>query len=242
MIAKDFWCNKVEITVFLCNGRLVRSRSCADGGVTAGQRSDIQQALASNPEVRRLPRDPAAGLRALPGALSRTRATAKPSSTAEGPAGVVPGEPEGPRGLPGRRRAPVQGLPGVFSVQDPASCSSRCFKGLNGCKWSSSGSPACLLVAAVLQVANTIRLTAFSRRRRSASCGWSARRTSTSSCRSSWRSWSPRSSAPRWPRERWRSLRSLTGQAPHRHPGHPVDRLGRDAHHGADSARYLGRF
>jgi cell division transport system permease protein len=39
-----------------------------------------------------------------------------------------------------------------------------------------------LIIAAILLVANTIRLSAFNRRRETASCAWSAPRTSTSSC------------------------------------------------------------
>ena len=59
----------------------------------------------------------------------------------------------------------VEGLPGVFSVQDSREVLEPLFKGLNGLQWISIGLAGGLLVAGVLQISNTIRLTVFSRRR-----------------------------------------------------------------------------
>src|SRR5262245_24273965 len=52
-VMKDFWYDKVEVSVFLC-GQDSTAPSCAGGEVTQAQREQIGQDLRSNPEVQRV--------------------------------------------------------------------------------------------------------------------------------------------------------------------------------------------
>src|ERR687893_133177 len=59
----------------------------------------------------------------------------------------------------------VAGLKGVQKVQDLHQLLDPFFRALNVLQWSTAGASALLLVAAALQIGNTIRLAAFARRR-----------------------------------------------------------------------------
>ena len=79
----------------------------------------------------------------------------------------------------------VSGYQGVAEVVDDSSILNNFYKLLDGARNAVVIIALFLLVAAILLVANTIRLSAFNRRREtSASCASWAPRTSTSSCRS----------------------------------------------------------
>ncbi|MEQ7127816.1 permease-like cell division protein FtsX [Actinopolymorpha sp. B11F2] len=161
-LVKGFWYDKVQIAVFMCND-VSSAPQCASGAVNAGQKSDIKQALTSNPEVKRVFHE------SQQQAFKRYQEIYKDSATA----GIV--EPKhlqesfrvslkDPQEYQGVQSA-VQGLPGVFSVQDSREVLEPLFKGLNGLQWISIGLAGGLLIAGVLQISNTIRLTVFSRRR-----------------------------------------------------------------------------
>ncbi|MGW5361586.1 permease-like cell division protein FtsX [Actinopolymorpha pittospori] len=161
-IVKGFWYDKVEIAVFMCNG-VSSAPQCADGAVSAGQRNDIQQALKSNPEVRRIFHETQQQAFVRYQEIYKDAATAKVVEAKDLPESfrVSLKNPEDYQGVV----SAVQGLPGVFSVQDSRQLLEPLFKGLNGLQWISIGLAGGLLVAAVLQIGNTIRLTVFSRRR-----------------------------------------------------------------------------
>jgi cell division transport system permease protein len=59
----------------------------------------------------------------------------------------------------------VTGLPGVHRVQDLREYLDPIFAWLNMIRWATVGTSAVLLLAAALQIGNTIRMVAFSRRR-----------------------------------------------------------------------------
>ena len=50
-VMKDYWYDKIEVSVFLC-GSLSQSPSCSGGPVTAAQRNAIQSDLKSLPVVQ----------------------------------------------------------------------------------------------------------------------------------------------------------------------------------------------
>jgi cell division transport system permease protein len=161
-LVKGFWYDKVQIAVFMCND-VGSSPQCADGAVSGGQKAEIQQALASNPEVRKVYHE------SQQQAYVRYKEIYKDAATANI---VEPGDMQesfrvslkNPQQFQGVVSA-VQGLPGVFRVQDSREVLEPLFKGLNGLQWISIGLAGGLLVAGVLQISNTIRLTVFSRRR-----------------------------------------------------------------------------
>ena len=61
--------------------------------------------------------------------------------------------------------AEASSLPGVQTVLDLHQVLDPIFAALNGLKWGTMGMAALLLVAATLQIGNTIRMSAFTRRR-----------------------------------------------------------------------------
>jgi cell division transport system permease protein len=161
-LAKGEWYDRVEIAVFMCNDMQV-SEVCADGAVTGSQRSEIKQTLKSNGVVKDIYHESQAE------ALKNYREMYKDSSTADLVA--VQDMQESFRvGLKNPEEyesviSEVQGLPGVESVGNTRELLEPLFKGLNGLQWMSIGMAGGLLIAAVLQIGNTIRLIVFSRRR-----------------------------------------------------------------------------
>jgi cell division transport system permease protein len=97
------------------------------------------------------------------------------------------------------------GMAGVEEVKNQLQYLEPLFSALTIATYIAVGIAVLMLIAAVLLIATTIRLSAYARRRRSASCDSSAPRTGSSRRRSSWRASSPRSSARSWraPRSSW---------------------------------------
>ncbi|WP_020574166.1 permease-like cell division protein FtsX [Actinopolymorpha alba] len=161
-LVKGFWYDKVQIAVFMCND-VSSSPQCADGAVSGAQRTEIEQALSTNPEVRKVYHESQQQAYARYQEIYKDAATAdivKPVDLQES-FRVSLKNPEQYQGV----QSAVQGLPGVFSVQDSREVLEPLFKGLNGLQWISIGLAGGLLIAGVLQIGNTIRLTVFSRRR-----------------------------------------------------------------------------
>ncbi|REF37584.1 permease-like cell division protein FtsX [Thermasporomyces composti] len=161
-LAKGFWYDKVEIAVFLCND-VTSAPQCADGAVSEEQKAEIKRVLVANPEVRQVYHESQEEAYERYKQIYKDSATVdlvKPSDLQES-FRVSLKDPQQYHGV----RSAVQGLPGVFSVQDSREVLEPLFKGLNGLQWVSIGLAGGLLIAAVLQISNTIRLTVFSRRR-----------------------------------------------------------------------------
>ncbi|MBM7786266.1 permease-like cell division protein FtsX [Tenggerimyces flavus] len=161
-LVKGFWYDKVQIAVFMCNDT-ASSPQCADGKVTDDQKSQIKQTLSSNPEVRGVFEE------TQQEAFKRYQEIYQDSATSD----IVQADDlqssyrvslKNPEQYEGVVSA-VQGLPGVYSVQDSREVLEPLFKGLNGLQWMAIGLAGGLLIAAILQIGNTIRLTVFSRRR-----------------------------------------------------------------------------
>lgn len=165
-LAKGFWYDKIQVSVYLCNETDAKSSAggrCADGPVTDDQRAEIKRALSNSPMVekvyfetqqeayenyKKLYKDAASTPFVQAGDLQATFRVAL----------------ENPQQYEEVQSA-VAGLPGVHTVQDSHEVLEPLFKGLNGLQWMSIGLSGGLLIAAVLQIGNTIRLTVFSRRR-----------------------------------------------------------------------------
>jgi len=160
-LAKGFWYDKVQIAVFMCNEGAETSR--CDGAVTTAQQSTIEKTLKSNPQVADVYYENQQT------AYERFKQICKDCATVDI---VQPQDMQSsfrvklndPRQYETVSSA-VSGLPGVLSVQDSRQVLEPLFNGLNSLKWISIGLSVGLLLAAVLQIANTIRLTVFSRRR-----------------------------------------------------------------------------
>jgi cell division transport system permease protein len=165
--AESYWGSKLQITVFLCNQNSATA-NCLDGEVTAAQKTAIQRVLDTNTEVDswRLQTKQQAYDKWREAYVSgndterRVYASIRPSDMQES-YWVQLKDPERFAGIKGA----VQGLPGVNTVRDLRSVLKPIYFWINVMKWGAIAIAAFLVVAAVLQVGNTIRLAAFARRR-----------------------------------------------------------------------------
>ncbi len=165
--AEDYWGSKLQITVFLCNQNSA-TPNCLNGEVTGAQKSSIQKVLDGNSEVAswRLQTKQEAYDKWRQAYVSgndtqrRVYNSIRPSDMQES-YWVQLKNPEQFLGI----KSAVQGLAGVNTVRDLRSVLKPIYFWMNVLKWGAIAIAAFLVVAAILQVGNTIRLAAFARRR-----------------------------------------------------------------------------
>lgn len=162
-LVKGRWYDKIEISVFLCTEH-TQGGMCEEGkGTTDAQRDTIRQTLEANPEVaevfyeskdeafeefqRVFADSPILGSRTVDQMQDSFRVKLE---NPENYSGVV---------------SEAEGLQGVQNVQDLHSILDPMFNWLNALQWATLGMSVLLLLAASLQIANTIRMAAFTRRR-----------------------------------------------------------------------------
>jgi len=162
---KDYWYDRVQVSIFLC-GQDSEESSCAGGEVTQTQKDQIQADLKSPQLASYVDR---VYFESKQEAYQRFMAQFKDSVLSENV--TVDQMPESFRV---RLKNPEQyqvvaqvfdGRTGVESVQDQNEVLDPLFSLLNRLKYYSWLLAALTLVCAVLLVATTIRLTAFTRRR-----------------------------------------------------------------------------
>jgi cell division transport system permease protein len=165
--AEEYWGSKLQITVFLCNQNSTTA-NCVNGEVTDQQKQAVEQVLDTNDEVASW------SLQSKQEAYDKWREayvsddeteravydSIRPSDMQES-YWVQLKDPERFQGI----KSAVQGLPGVNTVRDLREVLKPIYFWMNVMKWGAIGVAAFLVVAAVLQVGNTIRLAAFARRR-----------------------------------------------------------------------------
>lgn len=159
---KGYWYDKVEVAVFLCNDDRTRP-SCSQGPVTDPQRTQIRDDLDGLPQVEKIyyESQDEAYQRWQEGAEDKEYAGSVPPDAFNEAFRVKLRDPEEFEIVADA----FDGRPGVFEVQDQREVLEKFFKVLNVFQngaWLFAG---LALVAAVLLVANTMRLAAFSRRR-----------------------------------------------------------------------------
>lgn len=162
-LVKSRWYDKIEISVFLCTERTTGG-TCEDGKeTTEAQREAIRTALEANPEVKEVFYETKAEafeefqrvFKDSPVLASRTEEQMQDSFRIK----LV--NPENYKGVVSE----AQGLQGVQNVQDLKGVLDPIFRALNMLQWATLGMSILLLVAAALQIATTIRMAAFTRRR-----------------------------------------------------------------------------
>ncbi|MBA2465428.1 MAG: ABC transporter permease [Nocardioidaceae bacterium] len=165
--AESYWGSKLQITVFLCNQNSATA-NCVNGEATGQQKKAVEEVLDGNDEVASW------RLETKQEAYDKWRAayvgndeterrvydSIRPSDMQESYA-VQLKDPEQFMGI----RSAVEGLAGVTTVKDLREVLKPIYFWMNVMKWGAIGIAAFLVVAAVLQVGNTIRLAAFARRR-----------------------------------------------------------------------------
>ena len=190
---KGYWYDKVNVSIFLCNKNDAESDpNCAKGAVTgAAEGADPQPSWSKMTVVDKVYHESAdEAYKHYKEQFERLPAGRLPHPGPD--AGVLPRQAQGPREVPGRRRPPSPGGPGVQAVQDQRTSLENLFNLLNGMN----------IAAAVRDGADARRRADADRQHGAglgvqpaagdrASCGWSAPPASTSRCRSSWRPRSP---------------------------------------------------
>ena len=165
--AEEYWGSKLQITVFLCNQNST-TPNCVNGEVSNAQKDDIEQVLDTHDQVAswRLQGKQEAFEKWKSAYISddeterRVYESIRPSDMQES-YWVQLKDPERFLGI----KSQVEGLQGVNSVRDLREVLKPIYFWMNVMKWGAIGVAAFLVVAAVLQVGNTIRMAAFARRR-----------------------------------------------------------------------------
>ena len=165
--AEKFWGSKLQITVFMCNQNS-RTPNCTDGEVTDQQRAAIQDVIDTNPEVAsyyRQSKDQAfqTWKRVY---ISKDKSeqeiysTVKASDMQES-YWIKLKDPNQYRAI----ESALSGMQGVTAVRDLRQVLKPIYFWITVMKWGAISVAGFLLVAAILQVANTIRLAAYARRK-----------------------------------------------------------------------------
>jgi cell division transport system permease protein len=159
---KDFWYDRVEVSVFLC-GQDSDAPSCAAGEVTQAQREQVETDLRRMPEVKNV------FYESKQEAYQRFKQQFRDSAIADNV--TADQMPESFRvKLKDPQQFPVvatafAGRDGVEQVQDQKALLEKFFRVLNYLQAGAWGLAFIMIVVAVLLISNTIRVAAFSRRR-----------------------------------------------------------------------------
>lgn len=162
-VAKADLYQKIQISVFLCT-ESTQGGQCETGkGATEAQREEITQQLEANPEVAEVVyQSKQAAFDEFQRVFANSSAAASRTvDDMQDSFSVSLVNPENYAGVVSQ----AKGLPGVQNVQDLHSVLDPMFRWLSTLQWVTLGMSALLLLAGALQIANTIRMAAFSRRR-----------------------------------------------------------------------------
>ncbi len=161
--SNNYWSDKVEVSIYLCN-KLSANPSCNKTAPTPGEKAAIQQQLQSMPQVAKVTQE------TQEEAYQRAKEQFKDSPGIAGSIqlGDIPDsfrvKLKDPKDF-NAVVAQMQGRKGVDQVVNERAILEKFFKILGGLQWAALIIAAIQLIAAVLLVANTIRLSAFNRRR-----------------------------------------------------------------------------
>ncbi|MDN4160306.1 permease-like cell division protein FtsX [Nocardioides abyssi] len=162
--AADQWGSQLQITVWLCKDDDDNPR--CTGEVTEPQKEAIAQAIDDNPEAE------SHYFETKEEAFEKIKELLGPERfEGPNPAATVDDMPqsawitlEDPNEFEGITSA-VQGLPGVSSIRDAREVLQPIYGSITALKYGAWGTAAFLVLAALMLVANTIRLAALARRR-----------------------------------------------------------------------------
>lgn len=163
-LMKGNWYDKIQISVFLCN-KDSGGPGCSHAEVTPTQKAAIQDVIQKNPDT------------APDGVFSESKAEAFESFKKlykDSPIVSTVTEDQMQESFRVKLKDPqryenllsqVKGMKGVDNIQDLREYLDPLFKALNGLQVGALIAAGLLLVAALMQISNTIRLAAYARRR-----------------------------------------------------------------------------
>ncbi|MCI1748448.1 MAG: permease-like cell division protein FtsX [Acidipropionibacterium sp.] len=162
-LVKGKWYDKIEVSVFLCVPNVEGGQCTSGDGATQAQKDNIRKVLEANPQVQEVYYE------SKHEAYEEYQRVYRDSpvkdvlteSTIQDSFRVKLSDPQQYLGVVEQAKS----LPGVQAVLDLHPVLDPLFMWLNALKWGTLGMSVLLLVAAALQIGNTIRMAAFSRRR-----------------------------------------------------------------------------
>jgi cell division transport system permease protein len=165
--AEEFWGDRLQITVFLCTENSPTS-NCIDGRATEPEKAAVEDVLMTNPEVEKYHFETSQQAydkwRSVYAGEDETQEQVieaiRPSDMAE-TYWITLKDPREFQSV----KSEVSGLKGVGTVRDLREVLQPIYFWINAFKIGAFVIAGCLLLAAILQVGNTIRLAAFARRK-----------------------------------------------------------------------------
>lgn len=162
--AAEQWGNQLQITAFLCKDR--DNNPACSGEVTEAQKQALSKVVEDNPEVQSYYYE------SKETAFEKTKAllgpdkfegNSSPVTAADLPESIwiTLEDPQQSAGI----ESAIAGLDGVSGIQDARAALKPIFGSINALQYGALGTAAFLVLAALLLVANTIRLAAFARRK-----------------------------------------------------------------------------
>jgi cell division transport system permease protein len=162
---RTYWQGKVQLSVYLCGKTSVSSQCAKNGPVTQSQLTQIEQELKSNPDVARVFYQSAQQNYQQ----FRQEFSQNPSFVDSVSSGDIPASFEvklkNTQADTAQVSEVIDGAPGVYQIVDDSSVLTKFYKLLDGARNAVVIIAIILIIAAILLVANTIRLSAFNRRR-----------------------------------------------------------------------------
>jgi cell division transport system permease protein len=165
--AEEFWGDRLQITVFLCTDN-TPGANCIDGKVTAAQKAAVAETIDANPQVEKFHYESSRtaynkwrDVYATDDATQQRVVEAiRPSDLAES-YWITLRDPQEYADI----KREVAELDGVGTVRDLRDVLEPIYFWINAFQWGAIVIAGFLLVAAILQVGNTIRIAAFARRK-----------------------------------------------------------------------------
>jgi cell division transport system permease protein len=163
--SKSYWYDKVQVSIFLCN-KSSSNPSCSKQDITDAQKSKLKSQLQAMPQVSVggvIEETPAQAF-----ARFKDRFVSQPGFVQSTKEGDIPGSFRVRLKNPEQWNVVVQqlkGAPGVDQVVNEQEILKKFFRILGGLQWAALIIALIQVIAAVLLVANTVRLSAFNRRR-----------------------------------------------------------------------------
>ena len=165
--AEKFWGGKLQITVFMCNQNS-RTPNCAGGEVTPTQKTQIKSEIESNPEVasyyHQTKQQAFSTWKKVYIGKNKSEQAIYSTVTANDMQESYWLRLKNPNQFQGVESA-LSAMPGVTAVRDLRQVLKPIYFWLTVLKWGAIAVAGFLLVAAILQVGNTIRLAAYARRK-----------------------------------------------------------------------------
>lgn len=159
---KDYWYDRVQVTVLLCAEK-TRYANCAGQPTTDAQRTAVEQQLKDlEPTVKEV------FYETREEAFTRFKETYQNSPLARAGESYFADSYRVNLNDPGKFdvvASTVKGMPGVADVQDQKKLLEQFFAFLNTVSWAAIALSSLMVLAAVMLISTTIRQTAFSRRR-----------------------------------------------------------------------------